>query len=385
VTVTPVSLECVVGLAAAVPHVQKEMTVWVDFYNPTYLITTNGNVENSSPYVILLLHVTFLLAFTYSIIFDCVKWCVYVYSLRQCCQVPAIGVTDVATTRCNVQVTVDGTRGDKQPSNTFNTMTLTKQSYSVKSFDDGSNFNESAFGSSRGSSGYYTGGSNYSDYSYRSRIVGGGNVKITRSMLQGTESVADKGHDVYADCHGIKKSEKASLLDNDNGFRKSLPLKVEYVPDKSSKNESNLLYPLKQKDSELVKQLQQRESPIEDLNKEHSLRQKRNESIKLLQEKLPSCLPEPKRTSTGYCGYNKPTYSVLIGNSVKVYSTNIFASFPQSNKFLVKERHQDSTGITKVKLTLKSTDRERYRASCYYQSSHCISAACTLSYLVCIY
>ena len=54
-------------------------------------------------------------------------------------------------------------------------------------------------------------------------------------------------------------------------------------------------------------------------------------------------------------GYIKPVYPILIGNSVKIYSTSVFASLPQHDKFLVKEKQKDPIiGSTRAKLVLKS-------------------------------
>ena len=50
----------------------------------------------------------------------------------------------------------------------------------------------------------------------------------------------------------------------------------------------------------------------------------------------PSSLPEPKPQ-----GYNKSSYAVLIGDSVKVYSTNIFAALPSNNKSTEKSTEKD--------------------------------------------
>ena len=63
-----------------------------------------------------------------------------------------------------------------------------------------------------------------------------------------------------------------------------------------------------------------------------------------------------KNTSHGVPGYTKPVYSILVANSIKVYPTNLFASLPQHDKFLVKERqHDPATGLTKARLILKSS------------------------------
>ena len=62
------------------------------------------------------------------------------------------------------------------------------------------------------------------------------------------------------------------------------------------------------------------------------------------------------KNETVVTGYSKPSYSILVGNFVKVYPTNLFASLPQHDKFLVKERqHDPTTGFTKAKLVLKSS------------------------------
>ena len=61
----------------------------------------------------------------------------------------------------------------------------------------------------------------------------------------------------------------------------------------------------------------------------------------------------------GFAGYMKPVYPILVGNSVKVYPTNLFALLPQHDKFLVKERQHDPTaGCTRAKLVLKSSITE---------------------------
>ena len=94
---------------------------------------------------------------------------------------------------------------------------------------------------------------------------------------------------------------------------------------------------------------------------EASGRQIMNEPVKTLKEStLSSGLPGSKlKLNTGN-GYNKATYAVLVGNVIKVYNTNTFASLPCNNKFMVKERHQDASGVTRVKLALKqSTETTR--------------------------
>ena len=54
--------------------------------------------------------------------------------------------------------------------------------------------------------------------------------------------------------------------------------------------------------------------------------------------------------------YKKATYTVLIGNTVRVCNTKLYASLPLCNKCMVKERVKDSSGTTRVKLKLMTFD-----------------------------
>ena len=65
------------------------------------------------------------------------------------------------------------TRGDKPPPSVFHSI-ATNQPNSIKSFDDGSGLSETRSGHRVTT---HAANSNYSDYSHKSRIVGGGNVK----------------------------------------------------------------------------------------------------------------------------------------------------------------------------------------------------------------
>jgi len=62
----------------------------------------------------------------------------------------------------------------------------------------------------------------------------------------------------------------------------------------------------------------------------------------------------------------KPTYPVLIGSSVKVFSTNPFALLPKRDKFLVKER---TVGYARAncKLMLRSSATEAKQYNTRYQ------------------
>ena len=354
---------------------------WVYSSNPAaYLMAaaTNGNLANDlspSNSIIFLLYAALLLVVVYSILADYAGIFVdygrftsrftVTLRFRHTVKTPieidssTWDVTAMAneTASHRKRNPIDRTRGDRQPTSKVNSV-ATKQSYSIKSFDDGTSRNENTFGTS----GYVT--ANYSDLSYRSTIVGGGTglPRLTRSMIQGTESVSDKGYDVHRHTvKNLKPSQDASTRDDhyrdpnlrgiphDADFSDFNPstLKIQNPPSKRNIQQKDL-------DSDLeVSQQVQRELETQHSN-DFSKWQKINQPTK---PSSPSSLPEPKK------GYNKSSYAVLIGDSVKVYSTNIFAALPSNNKFLVKERHQDLSGVTRVKLTLKSTEKERYIAT----------------------
>lgn len=62
-------------------------------------------------------------------------------------------------------------------------------------------------------------------------------------------------------------------------------------------------------------------------------------------------LVEKTAVATSY--NKKKTYPVLVGNTVRVYSTDDFASLPHLSKFVVKERLAESS---KAKLVLKCSE-----------------------------
>ena len=338
------------------------MTIWAV---PAYLVAISaGHVENLPPAIKVVLYVAFSLAFVYFFITDVPGLIKLGRGVRfGRCADPAVKVkppTDAVTT----SPCLDVSYGNKPSPSVLHSIP-TKQSYFIKSFDDGSSLNENTFGTL----GYYTTSSNYSDYSQKSRIIGAGcNVKpsmvkptLTRATFHGAECLADK------DCsHTIEKSHESSLQDDycDNQSFREAPhtnYNFSFVIDTHAlgiRKESSLTYTVKQK--EVSQKQVHRNLETQDSTNEHSKKQTlRNELVNPPQEKLPGSLQEPRL----FIGYNQPTYAVLIGNSVKVYSTNTYASLPHSNKFLVKERHRDTSGITRVRLTLKSTENdERYIA-----------------------
>ena len=73
-------------------------------------------------------------------------------------------------------------------------------------------------------------------------------------------------------------------------------------------------------------------------------------------------MPKPQKAAkTSYVvtscsdGYKKPSYVVLVGDRVRTCNTKLYASLPLQNKYMVKQRVQDSTGATRIKLVLKSS------------------------------
>ncbi|XP_065897039.1 uncharacterized protein [Dysidea avara] len=58
-------------------------------------------------------------------------------------------------------------------------------------------------------------------------------------------------------------------------------------------------------------------------------------------------------------GYNKPSYPVLVGDTVRLYATKTFTALPHLSKYMVKERLPNSS---KPRLVLKSSETERVDA-----------------------
>ena len=351
------------------------MTTWVGFLTNSVGSVNGLKADDLSPVIILILYATFSFVLVYSAFADCVELYRSLYlGNRRLVRSPIvkipINVTQTPTTSYGAF-----TRGDKPPNSTLSV--AAKLSCSVKSFDDGRNFKETAFGTH----GYYTGSSNYSDQSYKSRIVGGGsgrsnNVKatLTRSTFQGMECEVDKAVGIERP-HTVKSSHKVVSMQDDyqdpTRFREirhgndcdvsSLKVNhtLKHLPAKNIRTEQN--------------------GCRETLNSSNvfSKEQKTHQPVK---PSTPSSLLVPsKKVATAY---SKSTYAVLIGDSVKVCSTHNFAALPNHNKFLVKERIQDLSGVTRVKLTLKSAEKkERYTHSIpfMHMATHRFAESCILA------
>ena len=61
-------------------------------------------------------------------------------------------------------------------------------------------------------------------------------------------------------------------------------------------------------------------------------------------------------TTNSHDCYMKSSYPVLVGNTVRTYNTKVYASLPQQNKYMVKQRVRDASGNTKAKLVLQSSN-----------------------------
>ena len=186
-------------------------------------------------------------------------------------------------------------RGDKP----LNKQSLTNQlhSKSFLSVDSGRSYNETTVGSS----GYGSSvNSNYSQNTFKSQIVG-----LQHSNLSGIDSVPDKATD------SVQLNKLQNALDN-TATRHSYREPCVSLGHHNQRITNNW------------------DPPANVRKKEETVR-------------------EPVTKS----GYSKPTYAVLIGNTVTVYDTSRFASLPNYSKFMVKERQRDSFGVTRVKLALK--------------------------------
>ena len=54
-------------------------------------------------------------------------------------------------------------------------------------------------------------------------------------------------------------------------------------------------------------------------------------------------------------GYKKLAYAVLVGDTVRTCNTKLYASLPLQDKYMVKQRVQYASGVTRIKLVLKSS------------------------------
>ena len=72
--------------------------------------------------------------------------------------------------------------------------------------------------------------------------------------------------------------------------------------------------------------------------------------------------------------YKKLTYAVLVGDTVRTCNTKLYASLPLQDKYMVKQRVQYPSGVTRIKLVLKSSHERLttyYNCSYMYYLKHC--------------
>ena len=200
-------------------------------------------------------------------------------------------------------------RGDKPLTKCLLDSKLTMQMHASPfiSSDDGKRQNESTFGLSANCTA--VNGSNYSTNSYKSQIA----VGLQHSKLTGVESVADKATDK------VKLNKQSKAVNNGQHSYREPEVYSDHYKQYTRRNNWEPPTPA---------------------------------------WKTKECMQEPAQVALS--GYTKPAYAVLVGSTVMVCDTSKFASLPNHSKFMVKERIQDSSGTTKVKLALKSCKMKRY-------------------------
>ena len=254
-------------------------------------------------------------------------------------------------------------RADRQPSvkpynywNTSSKPTPFQAFAAVSSVDDGSSRYESTFGST---SGYGFSDANYSGNSYKAQIAVSGpsnataadrKVNLVRANFKGEACVADKGNDVR-----VEQGPVPGVYDNNGPDRL-----YDYYNQKSEAKPPEFNKTHLDSQNSTPGKIQS-----SGMSTDHAAIA--NDSLKTRKD---------DKVTSANKGYNKLTYTVLIGNTVKVYNTTM-ASNPHYDKFIVKERYKDTSGITKTKLTLKSNGRYSY-TQLHVDRSH-DAHACMLS------
>ena len=191
-----------------------------------------------------------------------------------------------------------------------------------------------------GSSSYVTGSRDYSQSTYRSKIVGAGNSTLIPKHVDffGIESEPDKKLEQQTvESSGAYVTRTSSFVAGNTGSSLSC------ITDSNNFGADKLMY----------KAEQAHHKHLNGFNGYHKVDSwLRKDNMPTVSDVQPVKQEKP--------GYNKPTYAVLVGNSVKVYSTSMFASLPNHSTFMVKERQKDSSGVARVKLALKSSVDQRY-------------------------
>jgi len=289
---------------------------------------------------------------------------------------------------CCGYISHDCFRGDRLPyqPDFFEPPKGQQYSWNVKTFNnnyDGVNHNETTVASS---SGYYTGNSNYSNDSYRAKIVVGNSKRDSLGSTYDQHGTNLCG--VYSESDNAHKrsvNHKQRLTDNDLQKQTKHSDLFCKAP-QSNNNAASFRYPhakgiahdqLKVPETlcDIYSETDKADNKRHSNHHEHkaACSHESYRQTKDIHEVTPKKTNAKKQASQGIVndahiysetstaakpfGYNKLTYPVLVGNVVRVYSTELFASLPNHDKVMVKERQKDSTGNVRVKLALKSSTR----------------------------
>ena len=173
-----------------------------------------------------------------------------------------------------------------------------------------------------GSQGYFTGSTaDYSSQSYRSKIATfSSSIAGPYAKPAGLQRASFNGEDYEADKKPLSVNKghlESSLLNV--GYSAQTPLNNNHI---------------------LATGTAQR------MSYDHVQANRNDKTVK----------PNEKNERKAVEYYKKATYAVLIGNTVRVFNTKLYASLPLCNKCMVKERVKDSSGATRVKLKLKTFD-----------------------------
>ena len=175
-----------------------------------------------------------------------------------------------------------------------------------------------------GSQGYFTGSTaDYSSQTYRSRIATfSSGISEPYTKPAGLQRASFKGEDDEADKKPFSINNKhlePSLQSLNLGYNTQTPLYHNQVTANGTEQQKSY---------------------------DHVQANKHDKFMK----------PNEKNERKAVEYYKKATYAVLIGDTVRVCNTKLYASLPLCNKCMVKERVKDSSGTTRVKLKLKTFD-----------------------------
>lgn len=188
----------------------------------------------------------------------------------------------------------------------------------IPGFDDSGKLHESTVGSQ----GYHTGSTaDYSSHSFRSRIATfSSGISDAYTKPAGLQRAQFKGRDDEADHKlALGKHLEPSLESPNTGYNAQTAVYRNQVTSHTSNGQWKAYLQVPKQDK-VIK------------------------------------ADENAERKTAYY-YKKATYTVLIGDTVRVCSTKLYATLPLHNKCMVKERIKDALGNTRVKLSLRTFNR----------------------------